>query len=57
MEFLTTKGIAASIEKIIRDANEFVIIVSPYLQIDQTYIDRLVQAEKENVRVSIIYKE
>ncbi len=56
MEFLTTKGILSSIEKIIRDANEFIIIVSPFLQIGQAYIERLVEAEKKKIRISIVYK-
>ncbi len=55
MEFLTTKGIAASVEKIIRNASDFIVIVSPYVKIDKTYIDRLCEAEKNGVEIDIIF--
>jgi len=55
MEFLTTKGIAASIEKIIRKAKDFIIIISPYVKIDKVYIERLYEAEQNNVKISLIF--
>lgn len=55
MEFLTTKGIAASIEKIIRTANDYIVIICPYVKIDKTYIERLLEAEKNNVSINLIF--
>lgn len=55
MDFLTTKGIAASIEKIIRNANDFIVIISPYVKIDKTYIDRLLEAEQKNVEIILVF--
>lgn len=57
MEFLTTKGIAASIEKIIRNSNEYINIITPYVKIDETYIERLLDAEKNNVKITLIFKD
>lgn len=55
MDFLTTKSIAACIEDIIKESNKFVTIVTPYLKIDETYIDRLNDACSRNVKIKIIY--
>ncbi|MBQ1670637.1 MAG: hypothetical protein II070_02475 [Treponema sp.] len=55
MEFLTTKGIAASIEKIIRTAREHIVIISPYIKVDKTYIERLHEADRNNVRIHIVF--
>ena len=55
MEFLTTKGIAASIERIIRNATDFIVIVSPYVKIDRTYLQRLHEAEQNNIKIYLIF--
>ncbi len=55
MDFLTTKGIAASIEKVFRTANDFIVIVSPYVKVDKTYIDRLHEADNNGVSIYLIF--
>lgn len=55
MEFLTTKGIAASIEEIIKKATDFLFIISPYVKIDKSYIERLHEAERNKVRIYLIF--
>ena len=55
MEFLTTKGIAASIEKIIRDAKEYIVIISPYVKVDSTYLERLYEAEQRHIKIYLIF--
>ena len=55
MEFLTTKGIAASIERIIRNAKDFITIISPYVKVDKTYVERLREAEKSNIKIHLIF--
>ena len=55
MKFLTTKGIAASIEELIRDARQFIVLVSPYLKVDKTYIERLREADRVNVKIYLVF--
>lgn len=55
-EFLTTHEIASSIEKIIRQAKEEIIILSPYLQLSQSFFDRLQDADRKKVKITIIYR-
>ena len=55
MKFLTTKGIAACIESIIKDSNDFIVIACPFLKIDDSYIERIKEAIRNNVKVFIIY--
>lgn len=55
MDFLTTKGIAASIEKVFRTADDFIVIVSPYVKVDKTYIDRLHEADNNGVSIYLIF--
>jgi len=54
-KFLTTKGIAAKIEEIIRGAETKAIIVSPYLQISDSFFQRLKVADNSGVTVYIVY--
>jgi len=55
MKFLTTKQISGEIERIIREANNFIIIISPYVKVSQLYIDRLIGAERNNVKVHFVF--
>lgn len=55
MQFLTTKQISGEIERIIRDADNFIIMISPYVKISQMYIDRLLEAEKRNVKILFVF--
>lgn len=51
MEFLTTKGIAGEIEKIIREAEDFAYIISPYVKIDKTFKERFLILLEKNIKV------
>ena len=57
MNFLTTKGIGAEIEKIIRNADQEIKIITPYIQIDDLYIERLADSEKRNVKITFVFRE
>ena len=57
MNFLTTKGIGAEIEKIIRNADQEIKIITPYIQIGDLYIERLADAEKRNVKITFVFRE
>ena len=54
-EFITTKGTAYHIENIIRSARSKLVLVSPYLQLSKTFIERLKDASEKGVKVIIIY--
>ena len=54
-KFLRTKKIASCLEDIIIQAEEYLIIVSPYLQLSETFYDRLYQADQRSVEIIIIY--
>jgi phosphatidylserine/phosphatidylglycerophosphate/cardiolipin synthase-like enzyme len=55
VEFLTTTGLTYSIEKIIKHAKSKIVIVSPYIKISRNYHERLIEAEKRNIKVTIIF--
>lgn len=54
-EFLTTHGTSYHIEKIIIEAKNKLVLVSPYLQISKTFYERLRDASNKNVTIKIIY--
>ena len=54
-KFLTTKGVAAKIEDIIRRAKKKVVIVSPFLQISDAFFQRLIEADSSGIVVYIVY--
>jgi hypothetical protein len=56
-EFLTTTGISARLEDIIREAKagEKLVLVSPYVRISQRLIDNLKAADKRRVKITLIY--
>lgn len=53
--FQTTAGTSAFIDTIIRNAKEKLILISPYLQISKTLLERLKDADRRKVKISIIY--
>lgn len=55
MRFLTTKQIAGEIEGIMRSANEFIILISPFLNISDMYIERLAEATNKKIKVDIVF--
>ena len=54
-EFLTTQGTAYHLENIIINANKWLILISPYLNITQNFLNRLQDADKRNVKICIVY--
>lgn len=54
-EFLTTSGTSYQIEKIIIDAKQKLVLVSPYLQLSKTFFERLKDASHKGVKIIIIY--
>ncbi len=54
-EFLTTSEINASIEKIIRNAKQRIVLISPYIQISEIFADRISEAIKSKVKVDLVF--
>lgn len=54
-EFLTTHQTAASIESIVRDAKQKLVLVSPYLQLSKAFFGRLKDADERGVKIILIY--
>jgi hypothetical protein len=54
-EFLTTHGTAFQVERIITGARATLILVSPYLRLSKTLLERLQDASRRGVRTTLIY--
>lgn len=54
-EFKTTNMTAGCIEEMIADAEKKLVFISPYLQIDPRFIERLVQAGRRGVQVTVVH--
>jgi len=54
-EFLTTKGTSNQLEQIIMNANEKLVLVSPYLSISKYLLERLQGADRRGVEITLIY--
>ena len=50
-KFLTTTGISAELERIIKDANDRLVLVSPFLKINENL--KLLLADKNNFKIDI----
>lgn len=55
-KFLTTTGIASEIENAIRNTQQWLVLVSPYLQFSQNFVERLRDADRKNVMIYIVYR-
>jgi hypothetical protein len=54
-EFLTTHATASNIENIIMNSKEKLVLVSPYLQVSKTFMDRLNDADERGTEILVIY--
>ena len=55
VQFLTTALVNSAIETIIRKANRKLVLVSPYLQLTQIFLERLQNADKRVDEIIFIY--
>jgi len=53
---ITTKSIAGHIEEIISSSNAFIVIVSPYMKLDQKFMERLRTATQSNIELYVCYR-
>jgi len=54
-QFLTTAGTSHHLEEIIKNAKGKLVLVSPYLQISEKLIERLQDAGRDRVKITLIY--
>lgn len=54
-EFLTTSGTSHHIETIIIEARKSITLVSPYLKLSKTFLERLNDAARKEVEINILY--
>lgn len=55
IDFLTTRGIGDAIEKIINNATDEIVLVSPFIDLPNGIFERLVQADQRGVSITILY--
>lgn len=53
--FLTTIRTSAYLEELILNAEKEIYIISPYLKISKTFLLRLIDADRKNININIIY--
>lgn len=54
-EFLTTIATSYCIEEIMMESKNELVLISPYLKLTQIFLERLKDASKRDVRITIIY--
>jgi PLD-like domain len=54
-DFLTTSEINSSIERIIRNAKQHIVLISPYIQISDSFVERINEAIKAKVKVELVF--
>jgi len=57
IKFLTTSAVASEIEVILINAEREVVLISPYVQFSDNFIQRLQDANRKGVLVKIVYRE
>lgn len=56
MRFLTTQEISGEIERVMREARVFILLVSPYVEVAELYLQRLRDAADKGVRLSLVFR-
>ena len=54
-EFLNTSRISTELERIITDAEERLVIISPYIKVEQRILEKLEDAAKRGITVRVIH--
>jgi hypothetical protein len=56
-EFLTTQGSSYYVEHIVRNAKKQLVLISPYLQLSPTLVQRLKDADEQNVQITLVCRK
>ena len=54
-KFVSTVGTVFYIEKVIKEARKSITLITPFLKLNNNLIERLTDAEKQNIELTIIY--
>lgn len=54
-KFLTTHSTASEIDTIIRNAQSWLVLISPYFQVGDIFLERLQDAGSKNVKITLVY--
>jgi len=54
-EFLTTQGTSHNLENIIINASKWLVLICPYLNITENFLQRLQDADKRKVKICIVF--
>jgi hypothetical protein len=54
-KFLTTHSTASEIDNIIRNAQGWLVLISPYIQVTPIFLERLRDAGGKNIKITIVY--
>lgn len=54
-EFLRTSGINHKLDEIIINAKEHLLILSPYVQVSDNLLSRLIEAGQNNIKINFVY--
>jgi phosphatidylserine/phosphatidylglycerophosphate/cardiolipin synthase-like enzyme len=54
-DFMTTIGTSNCIEEVITKAKDRIVLISPYLKWSRIFFERLVEADKRNVKIAIVF--
>lgn len=55
IKFLTTLEASAKVEKIIRQAKNELILITPFLKLSNLFLERLKDADNRGVRIKLVY--
>lgn len=55
MRFLTTDDVTAAIGQLIREAQEELVLVTPYLKLPKTIAERLIEVDRRDVPITLLY--
>ena len=55
VKFLTTLEASAKVEKIIRNAKEKLILITPFLKLSNLFLERLRDADNRGVKIKLVY--
>ncbi len=55
VKFLTTLLASAKVEKIIREAKNKLILITPFLKLSNLFLERLIDADNRGVRIKLVY--
>jgi phosphatidylserine/phosphatidylglycerophosphate/cardiolipin synthase-like enzyme len=54
VQFLTTKQVSGEVERVVREAEQFITLITPYIRIPDIFVVRLKAAQDKGVKVRLV---